>query len=820
LPESHGALTEQPRGTITLVFSDIEGSTKLLEELGTAAYREALAEHRRIVREAYARYQGYEVDYEGDAFFYTFATAPDALAAVSEAMQGLEQGPIKIRVGIHTGSPELDPPKYVGVDVHFAARIMSAGHGGQVLVSASTAPLVSVELRDLGQHRFKDLSAPERVYQLGAGDFPPLKTLYRTNLPVPATPFLGRERELHEVTSLLSDSARLVTLTGPGGTGKTRLALQAAGAVAEGFPDGVFWVPLAPLRDPSLVVPSAAQALDAKGDLASHVADRRLLLLLDNLEQVIDCASELAALVASCPNLRLVVTSRELLRVGVEVEYPVPPLADREAVELFCQRSRLEADATIAELCRRLDNLPLAVELAAARTRALTPEQILDRVSQRLDLLKGGRDAETRQQTLRTTIEWSYELLSAEEQRLFARLSVFAGGCTLDAAEDVCEADVDTLQSLVEKSLVRFTDGRYWMLETIREFAAERLTGTTELAATHDRLVDHVLRLVSALETSPAEAERDRLATELDNFRAALAWAEMAGHSDAQLDLIGRSWPFWWYRGDAGEGMAWVQSALSRLEGDRTARTVRVLTAGAMFAYRSGDLVVSKEYAEQSLRIARELADGSATIWPLIFLGLCASEAGDYGPAKTFYEEAIAVARATDNRLLMGITLNNLAVVADLEGDHPLMVAHFEEALTIARDVGAADEIVFLTGNLAYALILVGRLQEAGELAREALVLAREMHSPVAVMHLFETVADLARGRGDSEAAARLLGAAEQLRDELGEMPQRPTAEALRRAEAALRAAVGDQRYADLLAEGRAMPVDDAIAFALEVADA
>ena len=498
----------QPEGEVTLVFSDIEGSTKLLEELGTEAYREALAEHRRVVREAYGRYSGYEVDYEGDAFFYVFASAPDAVSAVSEAMAGLQEGPIAIRVGIHTGSPALDPPKYVGMDVHTAARIMSSGHGGQVVVSPSTAKLVDVALTELGEHRLKDIGQAIPLYQLGEGSFPPLKTISNTNLPSPASSFLGREAELQEVLSRIEGGARLVTLTGPGGTGKTRLSIEAAATLVPEYKAGVFWVGLATLRDPALVTETIARTLGAKDGLAEHIGERELLLLLDNLEQVVECVPDLATLLTACPNLTLLVTSRELLRIVGEVEYPVPPLVSGEAVSLFCARSRLEPSDEIAELCARLDSLPLAVELAAARTKALSPGQILERVAQRLDLLEGGRDADPRQQTLRATIEWSYDLLTPEEQVLFARLSVFRGGCTLEAAEEVCGADIGTVQSLVEKSLIRFTNERFWMLATIGAYATERLCASSDEARMQAAHADHFIRVAREAEPSGAKAAR------------------------------------------------------------------------------------------------------------------------------------------------------------------------------------------------------------------------------------------------------------------------------------------------------------------------
>ena len=453
-----------PGGTVTLLFTDIEGSTRLIDELGEEAYVRALAEHRRVLRVAFSAHGGVEVDTQGDAFLYVFADPGKALAAADQGQEALASGAVKVRMGLHTGELRLTSEGYAGRELHRAARIAASGHGGQVVLSAATRALVDGDLADLGEHRLKDFAEPVWIFQLGEERFPPLKTISNTNLPRPASSFVGREREVAEVVELLQDGARLVTLSGPGGSGKTRLAVESAAELVPEFRNGVFWVGLAALRDPALVAETVAQTLGAKDGLAEHIGERELLLLLDNFEQVVEAAPVLGSLVESCPNLRLLVTSRELLRIRGEVDYPVPPLAGSEAVELFCTRSRLEPSEEIAELCARLDDLPLAVELAAARASVLSPRQILERLSQRLDLLRGGRDADARQRTLRATIEWSYELLTEEEKRLFAALSVFAGGCTLEAAESVCDADLDALQSLVEKSLLRHTDERFWML--------------------------------------------------------------------------------------------------------------------------------------------------------------------------------------------------------------------------------------------------------------------------------------------------------------------------------------------------------------------
>ncbi len=435
-----------------------------------------------------------------------------------EAQEVLTEGLLHARIGLHTGEALLTDDGYVGMDVHRAARIATVAHGGQVLLSRATRELLSDDeaTRDLGMHRLKDLSAPERLYQLGDHEFPPLRSLHQTNLPIPTTPFLGREQELGEILGLLQrDDTRLVTLTGTGGTGKTRLALQASGLVADEYPDGVWWVSLAALRDPELVLETMAQALGAQTDLEHYVSDRSMLLLFDNFEHLVAAGSGVASLLASCPNLNVLVTSREPLHVGGEYQYAVPTLAQTEAVELFVERAiavdpSFEPVDDVAQICRRLDDLPLAVELAAARVKALSAAKILERLERRLPLLTAGdRDAPERQRTLRATIEWSHNLLTAGEQQLFARLSVFSAGCLLEAAEQVAEADIETLQSLVDKSLVRHGGARYSMLETLREYAAERLERLGERDHLMNRSAEHLLALVERAVSTPGE--RDRL---------------------------------------------------------------------------------------------------------------------------------------------------------------------------------------------------------------------------------------------------------------------------------------------------------------------
>jgi predicted ATPase len=777
-----------PTGTVTFLFTDVEGSTKLLHELGAEAYAEALVHHRRVIREACAAEGGVEVDTQGDAFFFAFPTAQGAVGAAEAMTEALASGPIQVRVGLHSGTPLLTDEGYIGDDVHFGARVASSGHGGQVVVSAATAKLVELSLTDLGEHRLKDISEAVPIYQLGDGSFPPLKTISNTNLPRPASSFVGRERETHEVISPIRDGARLITLSGPGGTGKTRLAVEAASELVPEFKAGVFWVGLATLRDPALVTETISQTLGAKDRLAEHIGERELLLLLDNLEQVIDVAPELADLLEACPNLALLVTSRELLRVRGEVEYAVPPLADAEAVSLFCTRSGLDPNETIAELCRRLDDMPLAVELAAARTTVLTPAQILERLSQRLDLLKGGRDADPRQQTLRATIEWSYDLLTPEERQLFARLSVFAGSCTLEAAEEVAEADLDTLQSLVEKSLLRFTDGRYWMLETIREYAGERLVGLGEDDQLMERLAHHLVALAYA-HGAPRfrEASADvfsQLDLEHANVRAVMDWAQRERRPLHAAEIVGAWTLFWQTRAHITEASSWVPLALrARGEVSDYLWTIVLLNCETILIFGPGDFTQARELMDEALGVARRL-EGEAWLEGAVLSELSAisRHEGCLDESRDWAE------RSLELRVAHGLeTVRSLADLASLalaEGD----LDRAEELLVEVRDTfardGPARNANVASRQLGEVERRRGNIERAIGHVTNALRGFAEVGEAGSAGACLEDLARLVKERGELERAARLWAMGQALRiaagyydrnplfpDDIGELP-------------------------------------------------
>jgi predicted ATPase/class 3 adenylate cyclase len=770
------AATAQPSGTVTFVFTDIEGSTRLLDSLGPEGYRGALADYQQAVRDAFGSHDGYEVDTAGDGFFYAFPTAAGAAEAVREALAMLGGGPVQIRVGLHTGEPIVEGPKYIGLDVHRAARIMAAAHGGQALLSRTTRDLLEdgFPIRDLGEHRLKDLSAPQRLYQLGAGEFPRPRTLALTNLPVPATEFLGRERELADVVEQLRDGVRLLTLTGSGGTGKTRLALQAVAEAADDFADGVWWVPLAALRDPGIVLRHTAQMLDVieqpdrplEDVLAEMLKGKRMLLLLDNAEHLLPGAADAIAILRDLDGPKLVVTSRERLQLTGEHVYPVRQLTAQEGLDLFTARAgavdpAFQAGDAVAELCSRLDNLPLAIELAAARTTVLQPEQILERLGSRLDLLKGARDADPRQQTLRATIEWSFELLTPEERDLATQFAVFAGGATLEAVEDVCQADLDTLASLVDKSLLRHDGDRFWMLETIREYGTDQLddAGRDEVIEHHGVFFERFATDAELGLHGPDGARwLDLVEHELPNLRTAMGRALERGLGARALGIATDLGRYWHARSASTEGRRWLQQALDTgpLEDDARARGCLMagqlalfqgdmaaadaaLAEAAQAAQSAGEVFLEAHACAYLLWVARERGNPTAGQAPLersrallaqltdpwerseVLIGLSAGPSEDRDGR--LQEEVVALKRETGDVIATSDSLNNVGWEALVRGNTARAAAFLEEALEIARELRDTFRMTLAVSNLAHVAVMEQRYAEAVELNRECLLL-------------------------------------------------------------------------------------------------
>jgi predicted ATPase/class 3 adenylate cyclase len=862
--------TDLPTGTVTFLFTDVEGSTRLLHDLGAEGYAEALAEHRRLIREACRTHDGVEVDTQGDAFFFAFPNAPGAIAAAVAMTDALALGPIQVRVGLHTGTPLLTDEGYVGDDVHFAARVAATGHGGQIVLSAATAEKVELELTQLGSHRLKDIQEPVSIYQLGERSFPPLKTIANTNLPTPASSFLGRSEELYEADLLLRGT-RLLTVTGPGGAGKTRFSLELARRAREerfsDYPDGVFSCFFSSLRDPTLVLATMANTLSVREQpgvtaletLSSYLQGKRLLLFLDNLEHVLDAASELSQLLTACPRLTLLVTSRELLRVTGERAYALPPLAEQEGVSLFCERAQLEPSEDVRALCARLEGLPLAIELAAARARIITPDQLMERLSSRLDLLKAGRDADPRQQTLRATIEWSYDLLSSEEQELFERLSVFAGGCTLEAAEDVAGADLDGLQSLCDKSLLRFIDARYWMLQTIREYAsglpAEGGTGE-DVAQRHAR---HFLELAETAEPELWAQHTDlwlpRLDVEEANFRVALEWTIRHEEGEAAIRLAGSLYPFWEIRGRHGEARAWLSGALAVGDAVPTRCRAKALVAAGRATAWQFDWPTAITLLEEAAELSRKLGDVEGVGRCLGFIGharlftgdragaaaaldegvqlarrtderrgfmravynaaFAAIEERDFDRAREMFEEAAGIARAEGMKLSLALCLIHLGYTAALAGDFERAASRLDEGVDLLDELGETTWTPVAHRYLGLLALLEGRIFDAESFLRTSLLEGRERAPQQDLPYSIEGLAAVAAGKGEALQAATLWGATDAVFEKFGLAIREENRQLRERFREELGGSIDGGSRAEAWAQGHAMTLQQAIAYAL-----
>ena len=882
--------SELPTGAVTFLFSDIEGSTQLASAL-RSDYSDLLQAQRGILRDAYGKHRGREIRAEGDSFFAVFASPKDALGAAVEGQRGLsahhwpESAPVRVRMGLHTGEASATGAGYEGIEVNRAARIAAAAHGGQVLMSGCTWALLKddqptgVELRDLGEHRLKDFPGPEHIYQVAIdglpADFPALRALAATpsNPPLAATPtnlttqltrFIGRERELEETKARLL-KARLLTISGAGGLGKTRLSIELAASVSDVFNAGVWFIELAGLSDRSLVPhavatvvglrESANEALEVT--LSRHLGSLRALIVLDNCEHLVEgCAQLVQVLLQRCPVLTVLATSREVLEVPGEVVWRLSPLAlpeaersdaveellRSEAVALFVDRATLadpsfrldqQNAARVAGICSRLDGIPLALELAAARIAVMSLEDLASRLEDRFHALRGGsRTAAPRQQTLRATIDWSHELLTDVERALFRRLSVFAGGFGLEAAEAVCaSADldkddiVDVLARLVDKSLVNSGDRsggrtRYRILETIREYATERLSQAGESSGIRRRHAEFYLRLAEEGERALRGAGQSewlrRLDQELDNFRAALAWAE---EEDPGLglrlaaDLVG----YWFTRGVVREGRDCLDRFLAACAVDTPGR-LKAMNGAGLLASVQGEIDDARRLLQQSIELSEAGQDLQSLATGLSYLGRleAVGSIGSGVSGREHLQRAISLSREVGDRPGEGFSLGYLGYIEYYAfGDLVRGAELLRQSVDLLVELG--DRLTSLRLRLGLGLIALekGDVAEARRRWSEALALSSELRDTWTIGLYLECFSALAAHESQAERAMTLTGAAEMVRSRYAVACPPPLRAKIEQWVAPVRDELGT-RSEEALARGRSMSLDAAIAFALE----
>jgi predicted ATPase/class 3 adenylate cyclase len=870
-----------PRGTLTFLFTDIEGSTQLMQQVGER-YVAAQSAHHSILRAAFDGNSGHELRTEGDSFFCVFASAVDACLAAADAQRSLDAYPwpdgasLKVRIGLHTGEAPLVGNEYIGLDVHHAARIAAAAHGGQVLVSEATHGVVDTKLptglrlRDLGEHRLKDLARPELLYQLvidGVPDtFPALRTLdaIQNNLPTQLTSFIGRGTELAEASGLLQKT-RLLTLTGPGGIGKTRLCLQVAAESSRDFPSGAYFIPLSAVRDPELIGSAVAQVLGIPvtgnrlpiDGVVDHLRDKNILLVLDNFEQLLPAGAPLASqLLHAGPGVKLLVSSRAVLHVYGEQEFAVEPLrlpdhkarpgleqlSQYEAVKLFIERAiaaKPDFQATnenapsIAGICERVDGLPLAIELAAARVKLFSPQALLARLETSLSVLgSGARDLPSRQQTLRGAIDWSYDLLDDAQKRLLARFSVFARGANLEQAEAVCGppdevgGDVlSVLDELADHSLLRrqpdFEEPRLIMLQTIREFALERLDSTDEAGKIRERHFDAYCRLAEV--ASPnlfGDQQRtwlDRLERDHDNFRAAFDWCAAAGDVERAMNLAANFWRFWQMRGHLHEGRARLGTILEMKRGRnyREAR-IRALEAAGGIAYWQGDMTAARAFYDECLELARAGVEKSAIANALYNAAFPTFiQRSDIPRSLELFGEALPIYRELGDDPGIRRCLWGIANCLYYQERYDESVVPLDEAIGMFRKTDDRFGLGWALHTRALLAIRAADFGRARPLVREALQIFAAAGDVSGIVLVLDDAGDIERLAGDRALGLRLAAAAATHQTasgaELGRIlnvtEQRSRVEDLTDEE--------DQRA---WAEGRAMTIDQAVAVSLGTA--
>jgi predicted ATPase/class 3 adenylate cyclase len=868
-----------PTGTVTFFFSDIEGSTKLIQQLGEQ-YPDVLLAHHQLLRAALAAHGGHELRTEGDSFFIVFGSALNACAGAAAVQKALSEytwpddGRVRVRIGLHTGEATLVGNEYLGLDVHRAARVASAANGGQVLVSETTRSLVDhalpagLGLKDLGMHRLKDLARPERLFQLIidglSTDFPALRTLEATanNLPTQMTSFIGRDDQVREAKLLLA-RARLLTLTGPGGTGKTRLSLQLAAEVMDQFPDGVYFVPLAAVHDPELVPSAIAQALSIQSSgsrrpidvLVDYLKDKRTLLVLDNFEQLLPAAPVATELLEASPGLRVLVSSRASLRVYGEQEFPVPPMAlpdlkalpslsaisQFEAVRLFIERAvaaKPDFTATnenapaIAGICERVDGLPLAIELAAARIKLFSPQALLSRLDKSLGALgSGARDLPGRQQTLRGAIQWSHDLLDAGGRRLLARFSVFARGGNLEQLELVCgppqDLDgrevVDALDQLADQSLLRrvpdFEEPRFLMLQTIREFASDRLGESDEAEVIRDRHLDAFIGLARQAQPHLFGAKQkewlDRLEADHDNFRAALEWAVASGNTRQAMWLSGSFWRYWQMRGHIHEGRARMQQVLAMPNSDQFPQErLLALEAAGGLAYWQADMKAAQGFYDDSLELTRRVGDKRAVanaIYNDAFPMLVKRTQLDR--ARVLLREALPLFQELNDEVGVGRTYWGLGNADYFDQIYEPARQQLEAAEAIFRRLDDRFDLAWSLHTLGLVALKTERVDAARACFAEALTIFVRAQDISGIVLQLDNLSTVARLEGDPIGATRLAAAADahQLLTGTGIGPM------LRDLEGRTgREGLDDQQAEAAWAEGRAMNLEQAVAYALK----
>ena len=917
-------MTDLPTGTVTFLFTDIEGSTQLWEKY-PEAMKSALAQHDAILKEAIESKHGQIIKSTGDGFHAVFATAIDAIRATLAAqhsLQSLISNPfeLKSRMGLHTGEAELRGNDYYGQALNRAARIMSAGHGGQILLSSITADLarehlpIDVSLLDLGEHRLKDLIQPENIFQLLAPnlpkDFPAIHSLniLPNNLPFQVTSFVGREREMREANQLFA-TTRLLTFIGPGGTGKTRLSLHVAADQLSEFKDGVWLVELAALADPSLILQSIASVFNLRMQMGmplqeivmDYLRAKNLLLILDNCEHLIEeCAQLVDHILRASLRIKFIASSREALGINGETIYRVPSLSvptraqntrdaieGLESVQLFVERARAanpkfeltdQNASSIAQICARLDGIPLALELAAARVALFSAEQIATRLDDRFKLLTGGsRTALPRQQTLRALIDWSYDILSEEERALLRRLAVFAGGWSFEAAEAICP-DLDVLNlltQLVNKSLVlvdeQSDDSRYRLLETIRQYARDKLLEAGEAEKARNA---HLKFFVAFSEMAGPQIDTDsvmdwifKLDADYDNLRAAFEWG-LDHDILASLRMVGSLANYWFRHGHGAEGIQMAAAALDRadilaeankqnMDREQMMIHAKALQAMSFLCYSQGDNPNAYKAGDQCITFARQLNDQQMLATALAFSGSARLFEEDYATGREQIEEAVAIALQAGDKFARGMAFGMMAQIemivhhdmqaaetyeqqamaltkeiagtwtslmmyfgigrgAMFRGDYALARERFTYCLPLFAQMKDEHRVNMIHSEFAHMDRYEGKLQQAEEGYRKTIVVWQKLGHRAAVAHQLECFAFLAKAHEEPERAVHLLGAAENLREKIKIHMQPREREEYDHELKDLRTSMPELEFATLWAQGRTMTMDEAIELALK----